>query len=527
MLYAPLKFAYINYFAYLCSMKRKMQIFPFILLVALVSSQPAGANSCLDSLLNVYDNELTRADEYFSQRLCKIDSLRHLPATDELRLQQAELWFPYQSDSALYYYSLASKSRDDRISTYAKIKHCYLLAAIGSHIEAEAELRDLTVTDSTLYPEYYRMAYRYYYEAGLRTKEPGFRERLNEEADQALDALIGALGKEQPRSAEYYHSCGTRANARGNYTSALRYSDSTLIGVSPWEHPYAIYAFERAIIFRSMNQLEAYREWLVRSAITDVRCGIADNGSSWMVAQECFERGDLKRALRYINYSLSNANIFNAPSRAQQIEPLAIYIIEASNSQLHLFYSELSVLLVIALLMLIIAVLTVAWAWSRNAKLNRQNTAITTLNRRLNEANTVKEQYICRYLEVYSNNIARMVSMVRKTDKDASAFFRTEMAAFYRNFDQTFVTLYPMFVKDFNALLRPECQIMPKQGELLTTELRIFALIRLGIDSSAKIAQLLSYSPNTIYNYRAQIRNHAIDRDRFEEQVHHIGRPQS
>ena len=101
------------------------------------------------------------------------------------------------------------------------------------------------------------------------------------------------------------------------------------------------------------------------------------------------------------------------------------------------------------------------------------------------------------------------------------------MAAFYRNFDQTFVTLYPMFVKDFNALLRPECQIIPKQGELLTTELRIFALIRLGIDSSSKIAQLLSYSPNTIYNYRAQIRNHAIDRDRFEEQVHHIGRPQS
>lgn len=97
---------------------------------------------------------------------------------------------------------------------------------------------------------------------------------------------------------------------------------------------------------------------------------------------------------------------------------------------------------------------------------------------------------------------------------------KREMAEFYHQFDHTFLTLYRNFVTDFNALLAPEERIYPKPGEGLTTELRIFALIRLGIDSSAKIAELLCYSPNTIYNYRARVKNAALgDRDTFEQRV--------
>ena len=95
----------------------------------------------------------------------------------------------------------------------------------------------------------------------------------------------------------------------------------------------------------------------------------------------------------------------------------------------------------------------------------------------------------------------------------------------HQYFDRTFLTLYPTFINDFNALLQPGARITPKQGDILTTELRIFALVRLGIDASAKIAQLLRYAPNTIYNYRAQIRNVALaGKDDFERQVRRIGR---
>ena len=92
------------------------------------------------------------------------------------------------------------------------------------------------------------------------------------------------------------------------------------------------------------------------------------------------------------------------------------------------------------------------------------------------------------------------------------------------HFDTSFLSIYPDFVEEFNALLRPENHIYPEKEGTLNTELRIFALIRLGIDSSTRIAELLCYSANTIYNYRARVKNHALsDRDGFEERVRKIG----
>ena len=149
------------------------------------------------------------------------------------------------------------------------------------------------------------------------------------------------------------------------------------------------------------------------------------------------------------------------------------------------------------------------------------NQQLTALNASLEESNIVKEQYICRYLEVYRDYISRITKLARKAgEKDPDAIMKREMAEFYRQFDHTFLSLYRNFVTDFNALLVPEQRIYPKAGEGLTTELRIFALIRLGITSSTKIAELLCYSPNTIYNYRAKVKNASLgDRDSFELRV--------
>ncbi|MBP5476458.1 MAG: hypothetical protein J6Y00_02060, partial [Paludibacteraceae bacterium] len=132
------------------------------------------------------------------------------------------------------------------------------------------------------------------------------------------------------------------------------------------------------------------------------------------------------------------------------------------------------------------------------------------------------EQYLCRYLEVYSDYIRRLTTMARKAgEKDTTAFMNREMENFYRSFDDTFLSLYGTFVEDFNALLKPEARITPKPGERMTVEMRIFALILLGIDSSAKIAELLCYSPNTISNYRVKIKNNALgNRNEFEQQIH-------
>ena len=150
--------------------------------------------------------------------------------------------------------------------------------------------------------------------------------------------------------------------------------------------------------------------------------------------------------------------------------------------------------------------------------LRKANEQLQRTNYALLESNHVKDEYIGHYLNLYSDYLDKL----RKQVKDP-AFTQSEIDRFYREFDTAFLSIYPDFVTNFNQLLREEGRIVLRKGELLNTELRIYALIRLGIDNSVNISRLLRYSVNTIYNYRARMKNLAIDRDAFESQVQQIG----
>ena len=166
------------------------------------------------------------------------------------------------------------------------------------------------------------------------------------------------------------------------------------------------------------------------------------------------------------------------------------------------------------------------------------NKRLKKMNRELVEANAAKEEYIGLFLSMCSNYIDKMKayqSGVRKlalagnldkliAETSSPNNVEKELKEFYNMFDQAFLNLYPNFVEQFNGLLREDARIELKKGKLLNTELRIFALIRLGITQSSDIASMLRYSVNTIYNYRAQIKNSALgDRDNFEERIKEIG----
>jgi len=490
------------------------------------------ANSRTDSLLTVYDALVQDANIYVEARQRAIDSVQALPSDPANLLSIAELYLPYKSDSSLHYYNLAILSGDADVSLPATIRRIRLLASIGNFDVAFNERLTLPAIPDRYRVTYYDAMYRLYNEASMTAKLQAYADRCHNEAVACADSLIAFCEAQGITPPEYYRQCITRANNRRDYLTALAYTDSALARLTPEQHDYAIFAFERAIIYREMGDIQSFYQWLIRSAITDVRCGITDNGSSWMIAMEAYNKGHLEHAYSYINYSINNAGIFNATTRYQQVAPVALIISrthEDEQQQFNLRLWATVIALIGVIIGIIVAVLVVRRRNNELHALNRQlsavNAQLSTLNAQLEESNMVKEQYICRYLEVYSNMIDRMARMARKTEKDPDAFLRKEMAVFYRDFDQTFVTLYPTFINDFNALLRPEARIVPKQGDILTTELRIFALVRLGIDASAKIAQLLRYAPNTIYNYRAQIRNAALTgKDDFELQVRRIGR---
>ena len=507
----------------------------------LVLSLSLHAISTLDSLMNIMDKEVELSASYRAAHLGRIDSLKSVrPMTKALQIRIAREYQYFQSDSArVWFMRLIHAEEPYRTQAYMGLVQ--LSSSIGKYADGMILLPEVadgmqeaaSTMPDTLRVDWLEAVWRLYNEAAASSEIPLLKTQYRAVAQVYYDSLLIAMDRQAPERI----SIRLRRNILAaidshNYSRALEINDSILSRTTEWSHPYAIEAYARAMLYEQSGQERKRIEWLTRSAIADVRCGITDNGSSWLVAKECYESGDLERAFHFSDYSLTNASFFNAPTRFIQTYSLGHNIANSYEQRMRRSY----VMLIIGLSALAVALLVLAigtiFSLRQNHKLqvlNREMEAMNEqqrlINHQLKDANKVKEQYICRYLEVYSDYIRRLTTMARKAgEKDPAAFMDREMDNFYRSFDDTFLSLYGTFVADFNALLKPEARLTPKPGERMTIEMRIFALILLGITSSAKIAELLCYSPNTISNYRVKMKNAALgDRDSFEQRVQEIG----
>jgi hypothetical protein len=313
-----------------------------------------------------------------------------------------------------------------------------------------------------------------------------------------------------------------------------------------------MYAYNQALIDYALGR-DNFRDWYVRSAIADIRSATKDNASLASLARQLFLDGEnVDRAFKYVKASMDDAIFYNAKLRPWQIAQF-MPVIEQSYLQRaevarRTQWILMGVLLLFALYAFVIFRRERRFAAQIGAKndrieqinsdLQRKNDELQRLNENVLEANAVKEEYIGLLLAMCSDYIEKMLKMQRKISRrlsdgdtkslekelSASKLMDAEMRDFYNMFDSAFLRLYPDFIEEFNSLLQDDQRIVPPTGEMLDTELRIFALIRLGIDDSSKIATLLRYSPNTIYNYRAKVKNKAKGpRDEFEDRIRTIG----
>lgn len=491
------------------------------------------AMSTLDSLLVMLDAEVARSADYCKAHEQRIDSLKKLrPMTKALQIRIAREYQYFQSDSArVWYMQLLHAEEPYRTQAYTGLVQ--LSSSIGKYGDGMALIPYVTEVPDDLRVDWLEAVWRIHSEALAASTLPQSQEQLARETDKLYDSLKHEMARQALYNTDirlrYEYLIAVEAE---DYISALQVNDTILSRLTEWSHPYAIEAYSRSALYEAAGQDRKRIEWLIRSAIADARCGITDNGSSWLVAKECYESGDLERAFHYSDYSLTNASFFNAPTRFIQTYALGHEISGQYEHRLHRYYVRLIIALAALGFALIILAFGIFFTFRQNRRLHSLNKEMQTMNeqlrsinRQLKEADKVKEQYICRYLEVYSDYIRRLTTAARKAgEKDPAGFMDREMENFYRSFDDTFLSLYGTFVQDFNALLKPEARITPKPGERMTVEMRIFALILLGITSSAKIAELLCYSPNTISNYRVKMKNGALgDRESFEQQVQQIG----
>lgn len=312
------------------------------------------------------------------------------------------------------------------------------------------------------------------------------------------------------------------------------------------------------------------------SALGDIRNAVMDQGALWELANYLNTTGDMARSYKYINFAWNCAEKFGTRVRSNQISPV-LTSIDSSYQTIMQKQKERLVIMVLVISLFAVSVLVLLIYVNKQRgklkltrdELSRKNRQLMKLNKEmqqvnenldesnrqltetdrqlhkaigsLNESNRVKEKYIGLFLRqcsIYIDNMERMrkevLTMLKNKQhtelmsKMKSHDFRDrQQQELFDIFDTTFIHLFPTFVDDFNKLLRPEERIHLDYTSRLNTDIRIFALIRLGIDDSSKIAEFLHYSVNTIYNYRARIKNGATcGRDEFEKKVKEIGVPQ-
>lgn len=516
------------------------------------------AGARLDSVYAVLDREIARSDGYVAARRARIARLRTVEARTRkprellgLADALAQEYAPYRSDSAIHYLQrcigLAGQLADGaRLTEYRARLACFC-ARTGMYDEARGFLAaaDTNVADRRALGEYYRAAHTLYNEMAYYTTLPAMQARYRRRAAELEGRMVATLPADDDacflsREAHFMDAADHRA-AMAENTRWLR-------SVRPESHRYALVTLFRYLEYKAVNDTTNMMYWVAQSALADVRNGVMDLGSMWELANQLMLQGDVDRAYRYINYMTACSNVFGSRQRNWQITPLLSDIANkyrtASNRRTRQLWMALGLISVLAAGLLVMLFYSnrqrrhLAEARNglraSNEELRQVNARMERVNVRLSEANRVKEEYIGRFLGQCTFYVDRMDELrkqvgrlLKKHDLDelaalarAGDYRQKEVEELYASFDDAFLHLFPNFVADFNALLRPECRVeLPETGRLTTT-VRIFALIRLGIDDSSKIAEFLNYSVNTIYNYRARVKNGALgDRDKFEEQV--------
>lgn len=514
------------------------------------------------------DQTLENEPLYLNKKNSAINQLKsrlRSSSSNEIRYSLNEKLYDeyksYQSDSALVYakrsLNSAYKNQNNIQLNKAQLNLASILGTLGMYNQA---LEILNSMEPKVIPElkgeFYWTKRIIYGGLSSYANDTEEKNKYNRLGDHYRDKAILNLPK---------NSIGFVLALSGQFLSQKKYNQAINLllpyfNKTPKTDPNrAVIAYLISENYKAKKDKTQEKKWLALSAISDLELVKKENISLRELAFILYEEGDIESAYEYIKRSLDDAVFCNSKLRTYEISkmlPIINETYEAKNksakSQLIVFLISASVLSLFLLAVLILlfkqmkklakAQKNVESANNQLSLLNEQlqsfNTKLNQTNSELAETSLLKEIYIGRYMDQCSIYIGKMEEYSQKLKVMATAgkvndlvstvkskaFIDKELKEFYTQFDQTFMLLFPTFIEEFKSLLTEPDSIQIKKGELLNPELRIFALIRLGIKDSAKIAEFLRYSASTIYNYRSQIKNKAKGpREQFEMEVLLIG----
>lgn len=533
----------------------------------------------LDSLYLCLDEAIAQSSHYVKLREARIGSLRRMVAearTDEQRYEREMQLFieykPYRNDSAMASIgrciALAERLGDRDEVVTCQARQAFQCSTTGFYVEALSILNaiDTVGAGPQAMGEYFQAYGHVFGELKYYGTIDGFNTRYGAEQSRYVRLALGCLNKQRD---EYLQHQEMLCYADNDPQKALEINDGRLARVKDGSHEFAIVAFYRYMDYKQMGRMDEAKYWLARAALSDVRNAVMDQAAVWELANLLNQDGQLARSYSYIDFAWESAVNFGTRMRNWQISPILQTIdknyqkeTERTNMMLRGLVGLVSVMVVVMLVLLIYVGrqrnrLAAAHRElsgksrqlsSLNDDLRRANVSLDEANHQLqntvgqlHEQTRVKEEYIGRFMRQCSMYIDRNDAFRKRVNKmlkgreyeelykltKSEELKAKELEEFYSGFDSAFLHLFPNFVEDINRLLRPEERIVVSEEYKLNTALRIFALIRLGIEDSSTIAEFLHYSVNTIYNYRARVKNGAADnRESFESRVKKIGMPE-
>ena len=530
----------------------------------------AADSSRADSLLLKLDQAIKERPIYMEQKELKLVELKrllHRQIPDEERFAilgtLLDEYRSFNTDSALHMADereqIAIRLGNREYIDNARMNKADVLGMTGMYKEVMDLMRNIHIDrlPVDIHPYYYHI-YRTVYGLMADYAVTAYEKKLYTElTDKYRDSLL-LVNKDNLLIHTLIQS--DQYNVRNEYDKAIRLLTDYLALQKDYEHDVAICAYTLSESYRLKGDKEKEKEYLIVSAMADMKTAVREYISLRKLAVLLYQEGDIERAYSYVKICMEDAAACNARLRKLEILEIFPIINDAYQQKTEKQQEQMKWALVSISLLSLFLLLAIFYVYKQMKKVAAARREVIDANKRLKELNDelhlsnaqlkeanhsiaensyLKEEYIGRYMDQCSVYLEKMDNYRRSLGKIAatgnveelykniksSKFIEGELKEFYTNFDNTFLQLFPTFVEDFNALLADDEQISLKAGERMNTELRIFALIRLGITDSVKIAQFLRYSVTTIYNYRTKVRNKAAgDRDLLEQEVMTIGK---
>ena len=505
-----------------------------------------------DELLRELDNVIGKHDDYSKEKANRVSKLEHEVKSERnlneryrKALELENEYETYVSDSAANLLNecldMAEQLGNDNYIIDVKLRMAMVYSMSGLFVVADKIFQefDYEKLDQSYRGLYCYARIRYCENIARDIDDRRFSQRFIDEIDWCREELMKMWSE---GSVPYLKELANRYESAGRYKEAFDILHDVYNQEASGSHGYAMLAMSLAKCYGLMGK-EELEKYLIIAAITDIKLSIKENEALLALSAILYNEGDIERAYRYVKVCLADANFYNSHFKDSVIARTYSIVDSAYMSRMDAQRKKLQgYLVVISVIVVLLVVVLFESFKQRNklmlirAQLKQANQGLLTMNSRLDEANLIKERYVGYFMNqcsVYINKLDDFRKNVNRKIKTkqiedlyvlSSRPMEKELEELYANFDRAFLNLYPDFIEQFNALLKPEARFETEDGRLNIT-LRIYALMRMGITNMGQIAKFLNYSLQTVYNYKSKVKKDSLlDGDAFEEAVKIIGK---